>query len=337
MVELQGTKERLAAILVGDVVGYTRLMHADERTTIKTLEEFRGVFRDSVESHGGRIVDMAGDSILAVFETASGAVIAATEAQGELARRNEVLPEERRMMFRVGVNLGDIIEKEDGSVYGDGVNVAARLQSTSDAGGINVSGTVFESVRSKVSGPFIFLGEQQLKNVKDPVAVYRIGAAAKKQSHGNGHVSSAPNDYTADRPTVLVEPLKVISGDAETESLAEALQNDIADGLTKQSAIRVISYRDGTDPAKHGGLRSDFRLEGSVRASGGKLRLFFTLFDTHAKSQVWSERYSRLVDDIFELEDEISLNVTATVRLRIKAREFEKLRDTKDDALSVPQ
>ncbi|MFT4585549.1 MAG: adenylate cyclase [Gammaproteobacteria bacterium] len=329
-------RERLAAILAADAVGYSRLMRGDERLTIATLDEFRGVFRDSIEAHGGRVVDMAGDSVLAVFESANGAVVAATEAQAELAKRNEAIPDDRKMLFRVGVNLGDIIEKEDGTVYGDGVNVAARLESTADAGGVNVSGTVFESVRSKMGGRFAFSGDQKFKNIDDPVPVYHLGLGGieSKDNRSGRPVSTGRNN--GEKPTVFVMPLKIISGGEDIRSLAEGLQNDILNGLTKQTAIAVVNRPTG-DGGRNVDEDADFRLEGSIRTAGERLRLSFSLFDASAGNQVWSERYDRHLDDVFDLEDEISLNVASTVRIRIKARTFEKLRTTVDAALTVPE
>lgn len=328
-------RERLAAILAADVVGYTRLMRDDDRATVAMLDEYRGVFRQRIEAHGGRVVDMAGDSVLAVFDSATGAVTAAAEAQSELAKRNEALPEDRQMVFRVGVNLGDILEKDDGSVYGDGVNVAARLESLASPGGVNVSGSVFDSVRAKVAASFAFGGEQELKNVADPVAVYHMRMGDEKPP---GERVSKPKPAASNkRPTVAVLPFKIISGGEETASLAEGLHEDIIDGLTKQTAIAVVSSA-GADSATALDLEgADFRLEGSVRASGERLRLSFTLFDSAGQAQAWSERYDRKLDDIFDLEDEISQSVSSAVRIRIKAREFEKLRDTVNDALSVPE
>jgi adenylate cyclase len=171
MNEVTSTRERLVAILVADAVGYSRLMRANERATVQLLDACRAVFRQKIESHGGRIVDMAGDSILAVFATATGAVRAADEAQLEVSRINAELSDERKMSFRVGINLGDVLEKEDGSVYGDGLNIAARLQSMASAGGVNVSGSVFDSVRAKISNHFVHLGEHTLKNISAPVDV----------------------------------------------------------------------------------------------------------------------------------------------------------------------
>jgi adenylate cyclase len=328
MAENKEPKERLAAILAADAVGYSRLMREDDRATVATLDEFRGLFRHSIETHNGRIVDMAGDSVLAIFESAISAVKSATEAQAELAKRNESLPEDRKMLFRVGLNLGDILEKDDGSIYGDGVNVAARLQAMASPGGINVSGTVFDSVRAKVGGPFAFMGEQELKNIADPVAVYQFGVAGQSRPANR---EPASKDGEAP-PTVAVAPVKVISGGDEIASLAEGLQQDIIGGLTKQTAIAVIGEHAG-DVAE----AADFRLEGSVRAAGDRLRLSFTLAEGVGGSQVWSDRYDRNLDDVFDLEDEISMSVAAAVRIRIKAKAFEKLRNTVNDALSVPQ
>jgi adenylate cyclase len=327
----RGPKEQLAAILAADAVGFSRLMHDDERVTLATLDEFRGVFRQRIEAHHGRVVDMAGDSILAMFDTATGAVHAATEAQLELAKRNEALPPQRQMWFRVGVNLGDILLKEDGTVYGDGVNVAARLQSMASPGGINVSGSVFDSVRSKIGGPFDFLGDQELKNISRPVPVYSVGLAAgevaKPQRPG---AAKQPPGKT--RPTVCVMPIKVISGGHGLEELAAGLHQDILGGLTRQTAIEIRSG--GQAGAADGG---DFQLEGSIRAAGDRLRLSFTLLDIAAKRQIWSERYDRQLADVFELEDEISRSVASAVRLKIKTDAFEKLRDTKNEQLSVPE
>jgi adenylate cyclase len=341
--EEKEARERLAAILAADVVGYSRMMRSDDRATLAMLDEYRGVFRQRIEAYGGRIVDMAGDSVLAVFDSATGAVKAASDSQSELAKRNEPLPEDRRMVFRVGVNLGDILEKEDGSVYGDGVNVAARLEALASPGGVNVSGSVFDSVRAKIEVPFAFDGERELKNITDPVAVYHInigGDKASDEGNRSGSKATRPAGTKAgankERPTVAVLPFKIISGGEEISSLAEGLHEDLIGGLTKQTAVAVVSSL-GADSATAVDLDgADFRLEGSVRAAGERLRLSFRLFDSAGQSQVWSERYERNLDNIFDLEDEISQIVSSTVRIRIKARAFEKLQNIENDALSVP-
>jgi len=318
--------ERLAAILVADVVGYSRLMRIDERRTVATLDEYREVFRAAIALHGGRVVDMAGDSVLAVFASVGGAVAAATEVQATLAQRNAAREPDHAMAFRIGINLGDILEKSDGSIYGDGVNVAARLESLAMPGGINVSGSVYNSVRSKVAATFEFIGEQALKNISNPVAVYRLLPTTSDAASDVATSWPTQSESTGAVPKIAVTPFTVISGDAEIKSLAAGLYQDIVRGLTRQSAIAV----QGSDSA----TSADFRLEGNIRAAGDRLRLSFALIDTAADRQLWSERYDRHLNDIFDLEDEISFTVASTVRLQIKARTFEKLRGADNASLS---
>ncbi len=173
-------KQRLAAILAADVAGYSRLMSRDERATIAALDTARGVFKYQIEAHQGRVIDMAGDSVLAVFETATGAVSAALAVQRELDASSRSAPEDNRMQFRIGVHLGDVIVKADGTVYGDGVNIAARLQGLAEPGGITVSDAVRGAVRGNVTASFVEQGEQRLKNIAEAVNVFRIRAAGAK-------------------------------------------------------------------------------------------------------------------------------------------------------------
>ena len=171
MTESQVT-QRLAAVLAADVAGYSRLMEADEKATIATLDAYRLIFREHVEADRGRIVDTAGDSVLAVFETATGAVRAAISIQEQLLATNQEVPEDKRMQFRIGVNLGEIIEKPDGTIYGSGVNIAARLESLAAPGAVTISGTAFDQVEGKLTATFDFIGEQQVKNIDRPVRAY---------------------------------------------------------------------------------------------------------------------------------------------------------------------
>ena len=185
-------KRRLAAILSADVVGYSRLMGDDERATMNTLNAYRDVFRNHISKHDGRVVDTAGDSVLAVFGSVVEAVQCATEVQGDLEQRNNDLSDNRQMLFRIGVNLGDVFEQDDGTIYGDGVNIAARLESLAAPGGINISGTAFDQVRGKLDFGFDFLGEQEVKNIDQPVRAYRVlldgsaGNVAGKAGKGSG-------------------------------------------------------------------------------------------------------------------------------------------------------
>ena len=170
-------KQRLAAILAADVAGYSRLMGNDERSTVATLREYRELFRTHIEANDGRVVDMAGDSVLAVFDATAGAVTAAMGIQAALGERNDTLPAERQMIFRIGVNLGDIQEAEDGTVYGDGVNVAARLEGLADPGGVMISGKVHEEIEGKLDFGFADAGSHDVKNIDRPVRAYRMTKA----------------------------------------------------------------------------------------------------------------------------------------------------------------
>ncbi|MCZ6666990.1 MAG: adenylate/guanylate cyclase domain-containing protein, partial [Gammaproteobacteria bacterium] len=171
-----GLKQRLAAILAADVAGYSRLMAADEHATVAALDAARAVFRSEIESNQGRVIDMAGDSVLAVFETATGAVSSALAVQAQLGSLIGDVPEDRRMHFRIGVHLGDVIEKSDGTIYGDGVNIAARLEGLAEPGGITVSDAVQGVVRGKVPASFVDQGEQTVKNIPQPVRAFRVQA-----------------------------------------------------------------------------------------------------------------------------------------------------------------
>jgi len=221
--------ERRAAVFAADAVGFSRLMHDDERATLATLDACRGVFRAAIARHGGRLVDMAGDSVLAVFDAPLAAVRAADEVQRELAGRNATLPAPRRLWYRIGVHVDDILEKHDGTVYGDGVNVAARLQAMALPGGVNVSGQVYEAVRAEIAGPFTALGEHVLKNIAEALTVYRIEGLGAGESVELGPQSTAVKL----RPTVRVLPPTVISGGAEAESLAAGLHADILNALAR--------------------------------------------------------------------------------------------------------
>lgn len=320
---------RRAAVFAADAVGFSRLMHDDERATLATLDTSRGVFRAAIARHGGRLVDMAGDSVLAVFESTLAAVGAAEDVQRELAARNAALPASRRLWYRVGVHADDILEKADGTVYGDGVNVAARLQAMAAPGGINVSGPLFDAVREDAVGPFVALGEHVLKNIAAPIAVYRI------EGLGAEDVIDTPRATAVKlRPTVQVLPLAVISGGAAAESLAAGLHADILNGLARQTAVDVTGAAGAASAAKAPAVAADFELRGSIRGTGDRVRLSFVLTDAAARRDVWTERYDRPLADVFELEDEIARAVASAVRLRIKTGAFEKLRDSPNTQLT---
>ncbi len=337
-------ERKLTTILAADVVGFSRLMGADEEGTLATLKACRGIIDSSIAEHNGRKFGGAGDSVIAEFASPVRAVLCAAEFQRLLADRNAHFGDKEPMQFRVGVNMGDVIIDGD-DLYGDGVNVAARLEALAEPGGVCVSGKVHEEVRRKLDLLFVDGGAQQLKNIVEPVAIYHmrsqgagVSGAAKDEKSTSGLPSAAKVDGAEGRPTVTVPPIKVISGGDEIQSLAQGLREDIVGSLAKQTAISVLDAAPGHGATGQGpNAGANFRLEGSVRAAGHKLRLTFSLIDTASRSQVWSERYDRELDDIFDLEDEISKSVASAVRIRIKASAFEKLRGTDNATLSVPE
>jgi adenylate cyclase len=203
--------QRLAAIFAADVAGYSRLMAAGERATVASLDAARSVFKSGIESNQGRVIDMAGDSVLAVFETASGAVSAALSVQQELNASSSALPEDRRMRFRIGVHLGDVIEKADGTVYGDGVNIAARLEGLAEPGGITVSESIRTAVKGKVSATFEDQGEQTVKNIAEPVRAYRVGTgggAASRPTLAVGEIDPSRRGPSRASPRVGTQGLQ---------------------------------------------------------------------------------------------------------------------------------
>ena len=305
-------KQRLAAILAADVAGYSRLMAADERTTVAALDSARAVFGTQIEAHQGRVIDMAGDSVLAVFETATGAVSAALAVQQALNASGSSVPEDRRMRFRIGVHLGDVLEKSDGTIYGDGVNIAARLEGLAEPDGIAVSDSVRIAVTGKVEAHFADLGLHQVKNIADPVRAYQAnpeGCAAANSAPSREVIPAGSN-----RPTVAVLPFDNMSGDASQTYIADGLTEDLITALSKYHWLRVVARNssfafrgqavDVRRAAKE--LGANYIVEGSVRKSGNRLRVTAQLIDGATGEHVWAERYDRDMDDLFALQDEIN-------------------------------
>jgi adenylate cyclase len=327
-------KQRLAAILAADVAGYSRLMAADERATVAALDVARSVFKSQIESNQGRVIDMAGDSVLAVFETATGAVSAALAVQQELKVSSNAVPEDRRMRFRIGVHLGDVIEKADGTVYGDGVNIAARLQALAEPGGITVSDAIQGAVRGKVAASFVDEGEQRVKNVPHPVRAFRVGA---------GGPSAPKATFTSeltlpDKPSIAVLPFANMSGDPEQEYFSDGVTEDIITELSHFRELFVIARNssfvfkgqsvDIADVAKKLGVQ--YILEGSVRKVGKRVRITAQFVDAIAANHLWADRYDRDLEDIFAVQDEVVRTIVATLagRLEQAVRERAKRKST---------
>jgi len=313
-------QRKLAAILSADVEGYSRLMGDDEAATVRTLATCRDLVAGVIAAHRGRVVDMPGDNILAEFASAVDAVEAATAMQTQLGSCNAQLPEGRRMAFRVGVNLGDVIE-EGGRVYGDGVNIAARIEALAEAGGICVSGKIYEEVGRKLDLAFDDLGEIELHNINSRVRVYRVrqsGAAASQKA------AAAPRSV---KPSIIVLPFTNMSGDAEQEFFADGLTEDILTELSRFHELFVISRNTSF---KYKGQVVDVRkvarelgvqyvVEGSVRKAGNRVRVSVQLIDAEADAHIWAERYDRELNDIFALQDEVTSAIVSTLPGRVAA------------------
>ncbi|HLX81717.1 MAG TPA: adenylate/guanylate cyclase domain-containing protein [Burkholderiales bacterium] len=316
-------KQRLAAILAADVAGYSRLMAADERGTVAALDAARRVFKARIDTSQGRVIDMAGDSVLAVFETATGAVSAALAIQQEIASSGGDMPEALRMRFRIGVHLGDVIEKPDGTIYGDGVNIAARLEGLAAPGGITVSDAVQGAVRGKVAANFIDQGEQTVKNIPHPVRAYSVQAAGAPAVSA----AAAPGPQASEKPSIIVLPFANMSGAAEQEFFADGLTEDILTDLSRFRELFVISrntsfkYKgqavDVKKVARELGVR--YVVEGSVRKAGNRVRITVQLIEAESDRHIWAERYDRELEDIFAIQDEVTSAIVATLPGRLEA------------------
>jgi len=330
MSEATTTRRRLAAILAADASGYSRLMASDESATVAALDCARAVFGEHIGAHQGRVIDMAGDSVLAVFDTAAGAVSAALAVQDEIAERAAAHKEPCEMRFRIGVHLGDVIEKSDGSVYGDGVNTAARLESIAAPGGVCVSEAVECALRHRLAVRFEDLGEQVLKNLPQPVRAFRVAAAAAPAARAAAAPAAAPaaaNEARAIKPAIAVLPFDNMSGEPEQEFFTDGITEDIITELSRFRDLFVISRNSSfkykgrqVDVAKFAReLGVQYVVEGSVRKAGNRVRITVQLIDAETDRHVWAERYDRDLADIFAIQDEVTASIVATLPGRIEA------------------
>ena len=315
------TQRRLAAILAADVAGYSRLMEEDEAGTLAALKERRkGILEPLVAQHQGRIVKVMGDGVLVEFPSAVNAVECAVELQKRMAAANERLPEERRIVLRIGVNLGDVVV-EGGDLYGDGVNVAARLQELAEPGAIVASAKLHEEVHRKVSVAFEDGGEQSLKNLATPVRVYRVA--------GSDQVVLAPAQGLAlpAKPSIAVLPFTNMSGDPEQEAFVDGLSEDLITELSRAAGLFVIA-RHSTFAYK--GKAADVRriardlgvrylVEGSARRAAGRVRINVQLIDALGGDHLWAERFDRGLEDIFAVQDEVTGKIVEALLGRLTA------------------
>ena len=339
MVGMAEAKRKLAAIFAADVAGYSRLMGDDERATVDMLNVCREVFKQHIDTGDGRVVDTAGDSLLAVFQSAVEAVQCAIDVQAALIERNSELPEDRRMLFRVGVNLGDIIEQKDGTIYGDGVNVAARLESLAEPGGICISSNVHDFVENKIASTFEDIGEQEVKNIARPVRTYRIstGASPAETTDGGKHLK------LPSKPSIAILPFDNLSGDQAQDYFADGISEDLITALSRIRWLFVIArnstfaYKDQSPDVRQVGRELGVRyvLEGSVRRGANRVRINAQLIDATTGNHVWAERYDRALSDLFDLQDEITETITGAIEPELSAFERDRTRGRPPESLDA--
>ena len=334
---------RLAAIFAGDIAGYSQLMGADEEGTLRQLKAHRKELIDpKITEHRGRVVKTTGDGMLVEFVSVVDAVRCAVDIQRGMAERNADVPAETCIQFRVGINVGDIIS-DNNDIYGDGVNVAARLEALAEPGGIMVSRNVYDQVRDKLSFGFEDMGEQIVKNIARPIGVDRISLAenAAPIVVKSAAATSKTEPSTADRPSIAVLPFANMSGDPEQEYFADGISEDIITGLSKLRWFFVIArnssftYKgkavDVKRVARELGVR--YVLEGSVRKGGNRVRITAQLIDAATNNHIWADRYDGELTDVFELQDEITKKVVSAIEpklleaeaMRSKSRSAEDL------------
>jgi TolB-like protein/class 3 adenylate cyclase len=311
----------LAAIVAADVAGYSRLMGIDEVGTARTLREHRKVTDALVAKHGGRIVKTTGDGVLLEFPSVVDAVEYAVAAQAVMAQRNEGIPQDRRMLFRIGINLGDILIEGD-DILGDGVNVAARLEGIAEPGGICISSSAYEQVRGKVSVDFTELGEQTLKNIVRPIRAYAVGLSVN--AHPAAALPSSPP-----RLSIVVLPFANIGGDPEQEYFVDGVTESLTTDLSRISGAFVIArntaftFKGKAVDVKRLGRELNVRylLEGSVQRGGNRLRVNVQLIDAETGEHLWAERFDKPVADLFDMQDEIVARLANQLQAQLTEEE----------------
>ena len=332
-------ERRLAAILVADVVGYSRLIRADEEGTIAALKALRADLIDpKIAQHQGRVVKLMGDGMLAEFPSVVDAVRAAVETQRAVTEHNFALPEDKRIEFRVGINLGDVVIDGD-DIHGDGVNIAARLEGLAEPGGICISGKVYEEVRDRTELAFEDLGEQEVKNIDRPVRTWRWSGAG---SAGPTVTRSEPLPHP-EKPSIAVLPFDNMSGDPDQEFFADGVAQDIITALSRHRWLLVIARNSAfafkgqsistKQIAQELGAR--YLLEGSVRHVGNRVRVTAQLIDAASDKHIWAERYDGDLADIFELQDDITRHVSASLKPELERAEWQRLKTIRKTDLTA--
>jgi adenylate cyclase len=321
---------RLVAVFAADVEGYSRLMGADEVGTLKGLTERRTILDRIIGEQGGRIANTAGDSVLAEFGSAVNAVQCAVEAQAALTAANSSLPADRHINFRIGIHVGDVMVRA-GDLFGDGVNIAARLEALAQPGGVCVSGTTYEQVRKVLPIAFTDLGPQQVKNIEDLIRAYQVGATSEKREAAPARAAEAEGPPPLpDKPSIAVLPFENMSDDPKQEYFADGMVEEITTALSRFKWLFVIArnssftFKGKAVDVKEVGRRLGVRyvLEGSVRKAAGKVRITGQLIDAVTGAHIWADRFERDLTDVFALQDEVTVAVISAIEPRLLQTEI---------------
>ncbi len=329
-------ERRLAAILAADVVGYSRLMAADEGGSLARFKLLRSDHLEpAIRAHGGRVVGEAGDSLLVEFGTATQAVACAVEVQAKLAELNAELPEDRRMRFRMGVNLGEVIV-DGATIHGDGVNIAARLEKLAEPGGIIIARGVHDQIKGKAPYRLEDLGEKVLHNIEEPIRVYRVTVP-------DSVVASGESLSLPDKPSIAVLPFTNMSGDPDQEYFADGMVEEIITALSRMRWLFVIArnssftYKGRAVDVKQVGRELGVRyvLEGGVRKAGNRVRITGQLIDTATGAHLWADRFEGELEDIFDLQDRVTASVVGAIAPKLEQAEIERAQRKPTDSLDA--
>jgi len=326
------TRRRLSAILSADVAGYSLLMAGDEVATVDTLTQYRDIMSDNIQAFHGRVVDSPGDNLLAEFGSTVDAVECAVNMQKRLLEENAALPENRKMQFRVGINLGDVIMEED-RIYGDGINIAARIEGLCEPGGVSIARSVYDQVQNKLDVQFDYAGEHTVKNIAEPVRIYNVIMDA-----GEEGLPATKEGVVNENPSIIVLPFINMSGDTDQEYFSDGLTEDLITDLSKISNLFVIArnsaftYKGKAVNVQEIGreMGVKYALEGSVRKAGQRVRITAQLIDTASGGHIWADRYDRNMDDIFALQDDVTQQIVSVLAVKVGEGEEKRIyhRDT---------
>lgn len=342
-------QRRLAAILAADIAGYSALMGSDDARTVRDLKAHQAIVLPMITQYGGRIIDTAGDGILAEFGSVVNAVECAVAIQMTMAERNATVESDRQMQFRIGINLGDVIH-DDVRVYGDGVNIAARLEGAAEPGGICISSKAHDEISGKVKAQFANLGELSLKNIVQPVRAFGLGPSAITALSDVPAPTPPPSPAATafrlaipDKPSIAVLPFTNMSGDPDQEYFTDGVTEDIITELSRFHSLFVIarnssfSYKGKSSDVRQVGKELGVRylLEGSLRKSANRVRITAQLIDASTAAHLWADRFEGRLQDIFDLQDQLTISVVGAIAPKLEQAEIERAKRKSTESLDA--